>query len=778
MEQKRRQFSIEKIEPESGNKLYIGLAWNLCLTVFLASGGICALCAAWGTNHPFWIEIILVAAVVFVCCMLETRKQRREWIRLLYVAVPWLLVLILTGFRGYWTGARMWMNMILTQWNEAHEGGIMLLRVSENSAAISAFTLLAVVLIVQLSWRCVHGRKVICGAVYMAFWMAVTLAGSMFRPYMGMLLLIGLTGMFLAIQGGFITIRNLFTFCVVAGLVITGAFLVSQEEVLSVTAIRQQAKEQIHIWRYGEDSLPEGKLSEAAILHQSDDEMLRIQTEQQKMLYLRGFVGERYQDGNWYELSASVYGNENTGILKWLNQQGFEPMKQVAQYYSLCAEDQRPDTNRIRVSVADASRYYLYTPISLQRISGVTVKEKRAARLADSGLRGNLSYSETEVSPSRPSELTVAEDWVSNPQTDDQQTYCKAEAVYRDFVYENYTQTDEDTAVLMQKLFWKDYRPESDGIYSALTHVRTVLSQTVQYVEQPETAPEGVDPIQWFLTKSKAGNAVLYASAATEALRVYGIPARYVEGYYLSEEQSVMADGESLSVTGKNAHAWVEIYFDGIGWLPVDVTPGYYFDAVSLQKLVSAPDMVQKNVALNNTGYDTNTVKGSSQKTTQKMVKKVLDIAAICLGVVGLFLIFLTIVFLIVEIRRIILESMWKQYEKSFSDQERVKYKRKKLFHLLTIRDIDASLGWNTDQVDRLVAEQVVSVNPGEYRRVCVLLEKFEYGGQKLQKYEERTLDAFIEKLKKAEKTDRWKIRLKLRYDTLYDWKHFRGQRR
>ena len=29
-------------------------------------------------------------------------------------------------------------------------------------------------------------------------------------------------------------------------------------------------------------------------------------------------------------------------------------------------------------------------------------------------------------------------------------------------------------------------------------------------------------------------------------------------------------------MTGQNAHAWVEIYCDGVGWLPVDVTPGHY----------------------------------------------------------------------------------------------------------------------------------------------------------------------------------------------------------
>lgn len=38
--------------------------------------------------------------------------------------------------------------------------------------------------------------------------------------------------------------------------------------------------------------------------------------------------------------------------------------------------------------------------------------------------------------------------------------------------------------------------------------------------------PEGQDPLQWFLTTSRTGNQMLYASAAVEAFRAHGIPAK------------------------------------------------------------------------------------------------------------------------------------------------------------------------------------------------------------------------------------------------------------
>ena len=67
--------------------------------------------------------------------------------------------------------------------------------------------------------------------------------------------------------------------------------------------------------------------------------------------------------------------------------------------------------------------------------------------------------------------------------------------------------------------------------------------------------------------------------------RYCGIPARYVEGY-LVQGQGV------VDVTAADAHAWTEIYKDGVGWIPVDVTPGYYQE-LSQQELSSR----QQNIA-------------------------------------------------------------------------------------------------------------------------------------------------------------------------------------
>ena len=67
----------------------------------------------------------------------------------------------------------------------------------------------------------------------------------------------------------------------------------------------------------------------------------------------------------------------------------------------------------------------------------------------------------------------------------------------------------------------------------------------------------------------KAGYCEQYAGAMAVLVRAAQVPARVALGYTPGQEQS---DGSRL-ITTDDAHAWVEVYFDGIGWVPFDPTP-------------------------------------------------------------------------------------------------------------------------------------------------------------------------------------------------------------
>ena len=212
---------------------------------------------------------------------------------------------------------------------------------------------------------------------------------------------------------------------------------------------------------------------------------------------------------------------------EWVQTQGFDPFTQSVAYYRLTGD--APEANTVEVSVQNASRDAVYAPASMEKVTDGDVYERRDALLKGRGLFGTRDYTVTEVSGTRPSELMVAESWVSSPQTEEQTAYAEAESVYRSFVYDAYTAADEDLLPVLNRLFWQDYDDENDGVYSALSRIREVLKAQVRYSETAEAAPDNADPIAYFLTDSRKGNAVLYASATVQALRAHGIPTRYAE---------------------------------------------------------------------------------------------------------------------------------------------------------------------------------------------------------------------------------------------------------
>lgn len=96
------------------------------------------------------------------------------------------------------------------------------------------------------------------------------------------------------------------------------------------------------------------------------------------------------------------------------------------------------------------------------------------------------------------------------------------------------------------------------------------VRDTARYDLNTAPMPEGkTDFAIWFLNEAESGYCVHYATAATVLLRAAGIPARYVEGYKADARLGI-----TTTVEEHRAHAWVEYYLDGAGWLILDPTPG------------------------------------------------------------------------------------------------------------------------------------------------------------------------------------------------------------
>lgn len=95
------------------------------------------------------------------------------------------------------------------------------------------------------------------------------------------------------------------------------------------------------------------------------------------------------------------------------------------------------------------------------------------------------------------------------------------------------------------------------------------LRSAYPYTLAQNVPPVDRDFVSWFLLDERQGYCTSFATAMAVMARMVGLPARYIEGY------AAVPDSDSVArVTQQQAHAWVEIYFAGFGWLPFDPTPG------------------------------------------------------------------------------------------------------------------------------------------------------------------------------------------------------------
>lgn len=92
------------------------------------------------------------------------------------------------------------------------------------------------------------------------------------------------------------------------------------------------------------------------------------------------------------------------------------------------------------------------------------------------------------------------------------------------------------------------------------------------YTTNPEALPAGEVFPDYFLFNSRAGYCTYFATAFVLLARELGIPARYVQGYLVTDERLGL---ETVTVLDGMAHAWPEVYFRGVGWIPFEPTPGF-----------------------------------------------------------------------------------------------------------------------------------------------------------------------------------------------------------
>ena len=770
------EISVKTLYPDGSTSPYRALALPAFASLCLMAGALLVLFRTWDELAvPRW-ALVLAAAAGYVSASAAHRLSRRHGAFYLLGLVPWIPALLMPA--ECVRGLAAWVSGLTARWNVLHDGSAQLLNTAPDLVDEKAAAFVGAMLIAQAAHFVVVHRYRVLGAVLGGFWIALGLADGCFSPLGAALMLAGMLALYVSDISLHLTRAAWRTLGILLALLAAAAFL-PDTDMQGIRGLRENAQSGVYELRYGADSLPGGVLAQADTLHRDTRGMLSVTEGQEKTLYLRGYIGGMYADGAWKPLPGLIYSEEYAGMMKWLSGRGFDPARQPAAYLALCG-DSEAEPNDVTVETLAASREYVYIPGTANELSGARVTEnERDSTSRARGVLGARRYTASELSGSRPAELTVAEDWVRAPQTPGQQAYLESEAVYRGFVYDSYTAVSDTLATTLDRLFWEDYDDSNDGIYSAVSRVREVLRDEMTYTETPSAAPEGEDPLTWFLTGGREGNAVQYASAAAMALRAHGIPARYCEGYLLTAAQVQAAEGGAVTLTGANAHAWCEAYFDGVGWLPVDVTPGFYYDALALQQLVAMPDSIRRTAAMEDAGDAAGEVARTDDSGADRadgLLDGTVYPPELLLGILALLLILASLAAAALEGTLLLCRVRAFSGFKRASSEQRARLLAWWGQRILAARGVEATIGWHTEETDAKLAEMIDTVNPGEYRRVCGLLEKAIYGGIALKVYEERAAYSLLDRLYTAPAPD-FATRRRLHYLLLAQLGHAKAEK-
>lgn len=344
------------------------------------------------------------------------------------------------------------------------------------------------------------------------------------------------------------------------GVIVAGIAAISLQTGTMQT-LSQNAKNALHYWRYEKagEVLPEGNLSEPVTKTESTDTILSVTADTAQTLYLRGFVGDSYENGVWSALDAKTAAEEKD-LFYWLHQSGFYPQSQLATAARLMGNYQ---SGSVSVQNLAGCSLYRYEPCTvLPERAGLTKNRIQPSAVETNGLRGERGYFYETVSDAQ-TILPELLDFLQNDTSDGVRSYLQMESAYREFVYSYALTVPAEFRAQLGAVL--DQCCESYGPADSLTK------------EQAQTAAlaflelcfDGSGNIALPLTDTADGTTYQYATVAALALRYYGIPARYVEGYTVKT-----AENEPTSVDASAAGAWVEVYQDGIGWLPLALTPG------------------------------------------------------------------------------------------------------------------------------------------------------------------------------------------------------------
>ncbi len=376
-----------------------------------------------------------------------------------------------------------------------------------------------------------------------------------------------------------------------------------------------------------------GELGRVDSLEFSGKEVLQVKMPKvDGYVYLKGYIGETYSPTGWYEPVWNEDKQElaNQGI--YSQNISYENLFNLAQNGGIDGY-----MTEMTVNYTAGNQRYFFAPL-YPRVNTALWEEEQGE-----GYEGDNPYTVSFLHIDE-EELPYI-DRIYNGSHEDFMGIAypaiQSEEQYRYIAYRDYL--DVNTTDSMAEMFNEQWggRDISSAAarYSVACDIRKYLSDNCTYNLSPGAVPDGEDFVEYFITKSHEGYCTYFATSAVMMLRSAGIPARYVEGYFFSTSGAAELDeyGQyteyrennlnspssyqkklvNVSVRDSSAHAWVEYYVDGVGWVDFEVTPGNYTQRTETQT-------TEETTAQETTAQETGPQETNERETTAPVTRETL----------------------------------------------------------------------------------------------------------------------------------------------------------
>lgn len=355
-----------------------------------------------------------------------------------------------------------------------------------------------------------------------------------------------------------------------------------------------------------------------------DDQLKVVMPYSEGTTYLKGHTGSYYFADSWYDFDSDVYKTFPVNTM-------VEDNVSIADVFA--TKEEGKSSLAFMTILPLVAFDTIFVPYGFYNDGKMTVDFDKSATLSPSDSNGyTLSYD------SRTNNLWAefCADTKFTRQVQDGQYSSLADA-YTPFAEKYYTQVP-DNMEQVKKLTEQLVDPVNSkaDIVDVVNTIKEYLEENTEYTIKPGKTPADKNFVDYFLFENQKGYCVHYATTATLMFRSAGIPARFAEGYVVTEKEfkecddfgkekymaTYMEDYKAqkkevelvtynIDLRDTNAHAWVEIYIDGLGWVPVEVTPGYRQSTIALGDLSKKQEPTTEPTTAPTTS-------ASTQPTTQK----------------------------------------------------------------------------------------------------------------------------------------------------------------